>query len=119
MTRRAELDRLFPLIEAEYRAKQGSLAELKRQEEELVQRLRDLSGRHARAEEGGTVDPARLAGADLRWQAWAESRRTEINQRIARLRVDQEWAKADLRRSFGRRNAIDELCKAARKTRPS
>lgn len=113
MTRQAQLQRLRPLIDAEFRARQGGLAKLKRQEEELRQRLRDLSGRQAQPGEGEIVDPASLAGADLRWQAWAETRRTEINQRIVRLRIDQERAKAELRASFGRKTAIDALCKSA------
>lgn len=115
MTRRSQLERLRPLIDAEYRSRQSSLAKLKQQEEELQQRLRDLSGRHAQTGEGELVDPASLAGADLRWQAWAEIRRTEVNQRILRLRIDQERAKAELRLSFGRKSAIDALCKSAKK----
>lgn len=119
MRRQAQLDRLRPLIDAEFRARQSILSELKRKEQELQQKMRDLSGRHPVAEVGGHVDPAILVGADLRWEAWAEARRTEINQRIARLRVDQERAKAELTRSFGRKVAIDALCKAARGDRGS
>lgn len=88
------------------------MTELKRKEQDLKQRLLDLSGRHAVTDVGAQVDPATLAGADLRWNAWAETRRTEINQKIARLRVDQDKAKTGLRRTFGRKLAIDALCKS-------
>ena len=92
---------------------------MKRKEQDLQRRLHDLSGRHAEAEVGGPVDPATLVGADLRWETWAESRRTDINLRIAQLRVDQEREKAELRRSFGRKVAIDALCSAHRIGRKS
>lgn len=112
MTRKSDLERLVPLIDAEFRSRQARLADLKRQEDDLQQRLGDLSGRDAYPDVGGALDAATLAGADLRWQKWAEVRRTEINQRIARLRVDQQAVTSELRRTFGRKTALDALCKS-------
>jgi hypothetical protein len=113
------MEHLRPLIDAEFRARQSNLADLKRKEQDLHQRLKDLSARNAVVEIGGPVDPATLVGADLRWETWAEKRRADIIQRIARLRVDQERAMAELRRSFGRKAAVDALCNADKRTRSS
>lgn len=107
-----EFERLVPLMNAEFRARQVRLADLKRQEEALRQRLSDLSDRRSVSREGELIDPATLSGADLRWQAWAEARRSEINQMIARLRVDQHKATRELQWSFGRQSVAKRIVEA-------
>ncbi len=59
-------------------------------------------------------DPAARAGADPRWQLWAEDRRRSLNLDLARLRVQREGIKSDLARALGRNDVSQKIVEATR-----
>lgn len=73
--------------------------------------------RQARAADG-TLDTARLAGADVAWEAWTERRLTLAQAQMATLRVSHETALAQARRSFGRYDVLDRMAQHARAQKP-
>lgn len=111
-----DLDRISRLVDADYVARQSRLARLKGVEQELRARLAGLTDRRGE-EERLSLDPATRAGADLRWQKWANERRSEINLHLAHNLAEQEMARRDLGRAFGRNQAVDGLKSEAKAER--
>ena len=110
--RTKDLARIARVVEMSFEADQARMRRLRLSEDELRARLEDLSPARAAPEPGAPIDPATLAGADLRWQRWAEERRREINMSLARLRVEQIQAAEALTKTFGRSQAVAALIRA-------
>lgn len=55
------------------------------------------------------LDPIPAAQSQLRHAIWAEGRRRELNQQLARQLVELEEARAAATRAFGRVQALDRL----------
>jgi len=112
MSRAAQLARLSKVTAARLVAAQSRLAEIRQREGELARALTDLavSGQGA----GDPASPARRAGADIRWQRWAEARRREIHMELARLRAAGERLRADLARAHGQDSAVTDLAAKVR-----
>lgn len=62
-------------------------------------------------------DPALIAGADLRWQQWADQRRAAINNELAQVMAQIALAQQRLQRAFGRDQAAQALARQAVKNR--
>jgi hypothetical protein len=55
------------------------------------------------------IDPAFLAGADLRWKGWVDRQRSALNLRLARLRAERAEATDQMAQAFGRNLVADRL----------
>lgn len=104
--RTSDARQLMQLTQVALVAAQTRLAGLVRTETDLRAKLEAL--RPSRPPPGTdiTSDPSTRAGADILWLRWAESRRTVLNQELARCLVAQAQAKAAVAKSFGRNEAI-------------
>lgn len=113
--RRDRLAELARLSEAALLAQQARMARIKAEEAEIQRKLDALHiGRRARAETFGTgEDAAARAGADPLWHRWIDGRRTVLNHELARQRVAEDQARADLARAFGRHQATKALAERA------
>lgn len=56
-----------------------------------------------------SLDPARLAGVDVAWEAWTEAKLRRAQAQMAALKVTHETALAEARRSFGRADVMREI----------
>lgn len=105
---------LLRLTEAAFEAARGRLSRLRAREAELTRAIAALDRPGSAPDE---VDPARRAGADLLWEAWADGRRRALTAELARLRVEIEAAALALRPAFGRREAAHRMFEEARKAK--
>ncbi len=112
MSRHSDIIALSRLTDAAFAARQAGMGALRQQEQDLRDKLAALdAARNARAAGLTEADPALLAGADLLWQSWIETRKSALNGALARNRVAQEAARAALRLAFGRHQATLGLIK--------
>lgn len=102
---------ILRLCEAGYDKARGRLGALRAREAELKAAVDALEPRGTSPE--GGIDPARRAGADLKWQGWADARRRVLFAEMARLRVEIAAAIEDLRPAFGRREAARRMVERA------
>lgn len=56
-----------------------------------------------------SLDTARLAGADVAWEAWTEAKLRRAQAQMATLRVSHEAALAEARGSFGRADVMRQI----------
>lgn len=115
MTVARELTALAQVAGLAYAVREARMVALRTQEarlrgllETLEQARRDSA---ARADTGD--DPARRAGADLRWHRWIDRRRMTLNVELARVLAGIATLRQALLRDFGRKEAISELAKDA------
>ena len=95
----------------------ANMARLKNTEDELRLQLENLANdmKVVRSSKTNITNPAALARADLRWQKWADMRRTLINSELADLLARKETVRIQLLRAFGENNAATALKKELRK----
>lgn len=106
-----QLNRLFKVTETVLNAKKAKLAVEVRKEKELraVLVALDMNRKKISRETNGVVDFSQGLGAELRWQKWAEQRRTLINNEIAASKVVQSKLQHAVAISFGKRQAVLKL----------
>lgn len=111
MNETKRLQQLAMITKTELNIAQMNLAKLRRREAELRDALTALSvALRDRAESShGDPDAARIAGADVNWQAWVEQRRRLINQELALCLAKQDQSKEIVARAFGREQAVLNL----------
>jgi hypothetical protein len=98
--RRADWRDINALFELARQARETRLAEWRRREAEIEDGLARISAAGA---EGTTEDEVmRRAGADLRWQAWCDARRTALLGQLAQVRYRRAAAEEDLRKAARR-----------------
>ncbi|QQA42976.1 hypothetical protein [Pelagovum pacificum] len=105
-------ERLCQLTDAAYLAEQSGLARMSREAEALRAHLVGLEvGQVQRAKTLATTGPdeALLSGSDPLWEAWVESRRSDLRTELAQLRARMEAQKDRLRVAFGRRQAAEAI----------
>jgi TPP-dependent trihydroxycyclohexane-1,2-dione (THcHDO) dehydratase len=107
-----DLKALSRLTDAAFAARQAGMGALRQKEQDLRDTLAALDA--ARKDRAAALtdqepDPALLAGADLMWHRWIETRRVALNTALSRNRVAQEAARAALSLAFGRAQATDGL----------
>ncbi len=106
-----QLRDLLRLTDAALRAEQARMAHCNREISALQDQIAALKapGKAAQATES-EPDPAQRAGADLRWQMWAEERRKALNLELAKMRAAQDSLRASLATAFGKHQATSALC---------
>ncbi len=107
------LTELVPVVDAVFRAAQSEVSRIKEEQRALRAQLQDLNDQRAASLTNRPVegDAAIVAGADVRWQRWIDQRKTEINLQLANLAAEQPKALAKLKKAFGRKEALAQLCK--------
>jgi len=60
------------------------------------------------------TQPASKAGADVLWQRWADARRAELNNKLARRLVAEDQALRVATRAFGRDQALGNVIAKSR-----
>lgn len=109
----SDMSRLSPLKQlttAELMAAQSAMAALVVRERGLRENLSNLiAQKREAAERAVSTDPATRAGANMRWQTWADERRAMINTELARVLGQKAEAKAKLKRAFGKDQALGAL----------
>ena len=63
--------------------------------------------------------PATKAGADVLWQRWADARRAELNNELARRMVAEDHALRMATRAFGRDQALVNVIVRSGKPKPT
>lgn len=93
------------------RVAQAELNVLKAKEESLRRNLVDLTVQKAliARKPRTTADPALIAGAEMRWQRWADQRRAAINVELAQVLALIDQSEHRLRRIFGRDQVAQAL----------
>jgi hypothetical protein len=109
-----EWDELVRLTTISFEVAQSRMAELRRRETQLRIKLAGLE----KPPGCPTVfsdksDPASRAGADALWQSWINSRRTELNNELARTLVQIDVARRTLAAAHGRHQATEEVARLA------
>jgi hypothetical protein len=99
-----------------HHAIQIEMAALLARERALRRNLADLaSERKATSEvERSADDPARVAGAEVRWQVWVDQRRATINAELAQVLAQKADCTARLRLAFGKDQVAQALVYRAR-----
>ncbi|MFP4273778.1 MAG: hypothetical protein ACLFRU_02035 [Paracoccaceae bacterium] len=108
-----DLDRLHRLADMLYQRDMRELARVRDREARIHARRAQLEQQARQAVEGEDLDALRRLGGDMLWQDWALRRRAELNVELARARLLREQAIAGLRRSFGKRQALESLRRQA------
>lgn len=106
-----DLNQLSPVIELKFQAAQRSLAQHRETVRGLQQQLTDLDTARdsSQAERPEGDDPATAAGANVLWQRWIDQRRKDINLELARLAAEKPALMDQLKRSFGKKEALKQL----------
>lgn len=107
MKRITDLKRLATITDTALSGAQARMHQINSQEAALQQQLAELSRRSTAHTSLDSL--AVQAGADVRWQVWADRRREEINLEMARLRAMKEEARHALRKAFGKDQAMQHL----------
>lgn len=115
--KRAQLNDLWHLVQAKSDADQANLSKLRRQEAQLQDSISNLTSQqsHRALARSRDVDMAAVSGVDMRWEIWAEQRKKNLNQQLARLRVDIEQARFVAQKSFAQSQAAQELCQTVKR----
>jgi hypothetical protein len=106
---RQKLDGLQKLAQMVLDAQLAELRAIARARETCLAQLADLN----RPFPEGDLHPMVVAEAELRFQRWADLRRAEINQILARKNVELEEARGAAGLAFGRAQALARLREAA------
>lgn len=86
-------------------ARLSEVKALARARDEALARLADLN----RSFEVADLHPVAAAEAEIRFQRWADLRRAEVNETIARQNVRLEELRDAARLAFGRATALSRL----------
>ena len=101
----SQLDSLLPILESVFQAKQGDLARINQRIQNLKAQLAQLD----RPFQSGLGSAAVRAGADVRWEAWAQDRRKLIMQELALAARDRENERVVVARALAKLEAARAL----------
>ena len=101
---------LLTVTEAVYQREHQKLRPLLQKEAEILKQLARLDGQLIEVKEDSTRSEGyRVSGADLLWHGWEATTRRQLNAELARIRAQKLSAMDDLRRAFGRKQAVSQL----------
>jgi hypothetical protein len=104
---------LLALVEASRMAAETRLAQWRRYETEIADAIERLDASAATDLTGD--DTLRRAGADLRWQAWCDARRTALLSDLAQVRYRRTAAEEAVRHAAARFIATEAVASTERK----
>lgn len=117
-----QIARLIEVLDAAFQAEQAQLGQIGRRIDTLRDRLTALQPKPFDPGVSG-IAAAAMVEADMRWRAWAETRRKTLNADLAKLMREREERRAKLTLAFGklqaarsmRANLLDEAARKARR----
>lgn len=107
--RAGQLRDLLRLTDAGLRAEQAKMARCNREIAAMQDQIAALRSPQNKAVPTADPDPAQRAGADIRWQMWAEERRKALNLELAKLRAAHDAQRTSLATAFGKHQATQAL----------
>lgn len=108
--KRKQMKDLRVVTEIAYQREQQKLGPLLQQEARILQQLTRLDRQLAEVKtQGAQTDGYKVTGTDLLWHGWESATRRQLNIELARLRSQKLSAMDDLRRAFGRKQAVADL----------
>lgn len=118
MTDRKALADIVAVTAARYAACEARMAALRAEATRLSGQIADLdAAQRSRLMQVTAEDAALRAGADLRWERWAEQRRAALLAALARQRALIEDERAVLARALGRKTVAEALEEQAQRAR--
>lgn len=100
-----EIERLLPLLEMAFQVEQVKMAKIAARIAELKEQIAQLD----RPRPSETMSAATRAGADMRWAAWAQQRKTLINQEMALASQERERARGDVAAALSKLEAARQV----------
>ncbi|MGP3696748.1 hypothetical protein [Rhodobacter sp. NSM] len=100
-SRKSDIEKIAALTRMVLDLRLAELSRVARQRQECLDRLQALE-----AAPVDDIDPIVAARANLRYQAWADGRRAEINLTLARQSADWTKKSASARTAFARSEAL-------------
>ncbi|SMX40361.1 hypothetical protein [Octadecabacter ascidiaceicola] len=97
--------RLLPLLEMAFQTEQVKMSKIVQRINQLNEKLQEID-RPVRAE---PLSAATRAGADLRWDTWAQDRKTVINQELALAMRDREQIRGDMIAALSKLEAAKKM----------
>lgn len=104
------LVKLRQIAEAQYLRDQERLRGILSEETEIrgkLSRLREMA--IAGGRELSTTQTMQGIGADLLWRAWLDKTRRNLNMELARVMARKAPLQDQLRQSFGRKSALEQM----------
>ncbi|MEL7255078.1 MAG: hypothetical protein AAFZ04_06595 [Pseudomonadota bacterium] len=107
----SELAKLARLSQAAQEADAARLQSIKAEEHRIRAQLAALDDQHKQAQNLPMADslPHRSLGGDIKWQVWVGRQRRELQMQLARCLARQGAARRALKKSFGKRTALDQV----------
>jgi len=111
MTDSKRLTQLTQLTEIRLQAEQAKMKEILAREARLRKNLTDLTQRVSDEQRAARrLDtPAKLARADVQWEAWVDQRRKIINVELAQVLAQKDVIRSRLKLAFGKDTAANAL----------
>lgn len=94
---------LLPVLETAYQARQLVMVKINQRISDLRTQMQSLD--RPESGSGNDLSPAIMAGADIRWHAWAQDRKKLINQELALALRDRETARTSLAQALAKLEA--------------
>jgi len=98
-----DIRRLLPVLEMAFQAQQLRMAKINKRVDTLKAQLREID--RPTSHQADPMNPAVRAGADMRWQSWAQDRKILINQEMAIAMRDREAVRVDMRSALSKLEA--------------
>ncbi|MBE1296699.1 MAG: hypothetical protein GJ678_10750 [Rhodobacteraceae bacterium] len=116
MKKKKMLDQMAAVTHAQYLREHARVKPVLDEEARLRGQLNKLQDHvqdtRAQADDDHSM---KALGADLLWEGWHTRTRRELNTELARVTARKLMAMDNLRKSFGRKTAIEEMAKAEHK----
>ena len=112
MKKNDDYDRLSQITRTALDVAQSKMQKLLAEEENIKAQIAELQAARHQSVADGT--PAQQGAADVKWQVWIDHRREELNMELARLFVQRDAARAQLKRAFGKDQTVLALLKKQR-----
>ena len=108
-----KLAELARVTEIAYRADLARLHAISDEEAGLRADIAHLVDEIARADAQDALEamPLRNIGGDVLWRGWAGRKRAHLNMRLAMVLARKQQALEVLKRSFGKKSAVEDLLK--------
>ncbi len=104
----AQFERLLPVLDSVFRAKQAQLAKATQKVSDLKNQLTLLD----RPSVQNIDAPSVRAGADVLWDRWVKDKRKLITQELALASRDREEARAEVAAAFAKLEVVRNLNKS-------
>jgi len=102
-----DLQRVLPVLEMSFQAQQLRMSKVNERIEVLRDQIREID--KPTSHTGDALTPAVRAGADMRWQTWAQNRKALINQELALAMRDRELVRVEMTAALSRLEAAKRV----------